>query len=372
MNSEAYIGFYESGKLQLFPNNIGTGIVLECCKTIPVYKDTLLPECLFIKRQDRMVYYIFVKRTVEFDDMYLCAVIVLNSVLISDIFMLYDFFKERLSEIINRYKRNKLNSYESLLKWSVNIRRAFNLRFNNVGDNLGAIDYSSQYGINAIIIDDVNNIIIQAAKEKNILKSIKSGDLQIVTDEFVFDYVRLYQAKITVKRHKNRSRKKDIVYVIVGIGILAIIFCTYKPYMHRKVSVSDTAIAITEHVNTEPLEHKILSTEGVAKDGHLIHYFEGYFSAKGSKYPVKLAFIQINNRISKVIYKSVIYGGKLTMKFKFVKDEIILSAKDGNNDFVIRLHPDGANYVGEAINGKSIMDVYLTTSNEPFKINNLD
>lgn len=386
MNSEAYIGLYQNGTIRLFPNNIGSSIVTKICRRIPTYGDKLFPECLFIQRQENMVYYIYAKKIPNEDNMYVCGVIGINNVLIYDIPKLYKYFKEKIYDLINNYRLKKYfipNHEKNLedLQKAVNILRSnFNLQFNKSGKSIGAHNYSSHPGINRLHIDAQRKLIKKGTNgndKYSVIKSIENGDLQIIINESV-----LLQLETKLKDHTNDTTKKQSIKqsnkkLILTLICIAVIFgsllyyCAYHP-LNREVQSNDSDNAIITETSSESIEKKIIASEGMRKNGHLIHYFEGYFSAKESKYPVKLAFIQTDNRISKAIYKSVIYGGKLTMKFKFVKDEIILSAKDGNNDFVIRLHPDGANYIGEAIDGKSVMDVYLTSSNEPFKINNLD
>ena len=168
--------------------------------------------------------------------------------------------------------------------------------------------------------------------------------------------------------------------ILVVLAILVVIaICVWKPFSTNNeeegASQSISPDSLTEQVNeanTLTAEQLVLSSSHINKDGQVVHFYKGAFYYNNDIYPVMVGFIVSDSRIQKVIYKNVTYGGRITMNYQSIGDEIRLSGKDGNNDFTMLLSAGEDNrLLGTAVEGNKSMTVRLMPTDESFEISNI-
>ena len=191
-------------------------------------------------------------------------------------------------------------------------------------------------------------------------------------------------ATVQESKSHNVSIKSSIHFTRLAIlGVLAILvviaICVWKPFITNSeeegASQSISPDSLTEQVNeanTLNAEQLVLSSSHVNKDGQVVHFFKGAFYYNNDIYPIMVGFIVADNRIQKVIYKNVTYGGRIVMNYQSFGDEIRLSGKDGNNDFTMLLSAGEDNrLLGTAVEGNTNMTVRLMPTDESFEISNI-
>lgn len=168
--------------------------------------------------------------------------------------------------------------------------------------------------------------------------------------------------------------------ILVMLAILVVIaICVWKPFStnieEEGASQSISPDSLTEQVNeanTLTAEQLVLRSSHINKDGQVVHFYKGAFYYNNDIYPVMVGFIVSDSRIQKVIYKNVTYGGRITMNYQSIGDEIRLSGKDGNNDFTMLLSAGEDNrLLGTAVEGNKSMTVRLMPTDESFEISNI-
>lgn len=169
--------------------------------------------------------------------------------------------------------------------------------------------------------------------------------------------------------------------VLVILTLLAVIaIYVWKPFgsNNQEAGASqskspDSLIEQVNEVNTLTAEQLVLSTPNITKEGQEIHFYKGDFNDNNSLYPVMIGFVVSGNHIQKVIYKNLTFGGRIPMNYQSLGDEIRLSGKDGNNDFIMLLSAGKDNsLLGTAIDGNKKMTVRLIPTNESFEISNIN
>ncbi|MCH5223540.1 MAG: serine/threonine protein kinase [Muribaculaceae bacterium] len=122
----------------------------------------------------------------------------------------------------------------------------------------------------------------------------------------------------------------------------------------------------TDH-NTSNITREILSSPSVNYKGKICHFMSGYCDDEGVKYPIMVAFIEENNKISKVIYKNVTYGGKLKMNYSESGQTMVLSTRDKVSEFILKMNYKGNDlWEGWAEAGSKNMKTVLRGTTETF------
>ncbi len=178
----------------------------------------------------------------------------------------------------------------------------------------------------------------------------------------------------------NSSSRFPISAVLIVLAILVVIaILVWKPFNSNNAEVGSSQSispdSLTEQVNEAKkltAEQLILGSPHITKDGQVVHFYKGAFYYENDIYPVMVGFIVSDSRIQKVIYKNVTYGGRITMNYQSIGDEIRLSGKDGNNDFTMLFSAGEDNrLLGTAVEGNKSMTVRLMPTDESFEISNI-
>lgn len=135
---------------------------------------------------------------------------------------------------------------------------------------------------------------------------------------------------------------------------------------------TDSVVKEIENVIKLTTEQQILKSDSITKDGQIIHFYKGAFYYENDIYSVMVAFIVSDGRIHKVIYKNETYGVRIAMNYQSKGDEIRLSGKDGNKDFIMLLSAgEDDRLLGTAVDGNHNMIVRLMPTVESFEIANI-
>ena len=165
--------------------------------------------------------------------------------------------------------------------------------------------------------------------------------------------------------------------------VLAILICiaifVWSPFdadnVGKVTSQSVTTDSITEKadkIQSFTAEQQIINSSCVTKDGQSIHFYKGAFYYENDIYPVMVAFIVADQHIQKAIYKNVTYGSRIAMSCRAQENEILLSGKDGNNNFTMLLSAgDDNRLLGTAVGGNKSMTVRLMPTDESFDTSNV-
>ena len=136
----------------------------------------------------------------------------------------------------------------------------------------------------------------------------------------------------------------------------------------RKKSASkESKPSPSRRVGNDALSY-ILGSPSVDKNGELIHFFRGYFTDGKKQYPIMIAFIEKNGKISSAQYKNINYTALVKMNVKFGSRSLTLEGESRKKDFSIYLTSDneGKSWTGTAISN-STLDVFLEPTSEQFK-----
>ncbi len=178
---------------------------------------------------------------------------------------------------------------------------------------------------------------------------------------------------------KSSSHSTSLVVMIalaILVGIAIFVRSSFNSDNVEEVSSQSVATdSLTEQVNETQLltaEHQIKNSSCVTKDGQSVHFYKGAFYYENDIYPVMVAFIVTDHNIQKVIYKNVTYGSRIVMSCQIQGNEILLSGKDGNNDFTMLLSAgDDNRLLGTAVDGNKSMTVRLMPTDESFDTSNV-
>lgn len=189
----------------------------------------------------------------------------------------------------------------------------------------------------------------------------------------------IQESKSQADSVKSSSHSTTIVVLIVLAILLGLVIFVWKPfnsdYAGEVASQSIKTDSLAEHINETQLltaEQLIKNSSCVTKDGQSVHFYKGAFYYKNDIYPVMVAFIVTEDHIQKVIYKNVTYGSCIVMSCQIQENEILLSGKDGNNDFTMLLSSGEDNrLLGTAIDGNKSMTVRLMPTDETFNTSNV-
>lgn len=177
---------------------------------------------------------------------------------------------------------------------------------------------------------------------------------------------------VTSLRQEPSNSKWILILLVIGILIGGIYWWNKGQSIVRSESVSESSHSVVEEVvKASPnitAEQLVLNSSINSINGQNVHFFKGAFYYENDIYPVMIGFITDGNRISKVIYKNMTYGGKIAMAYQAQGNQIRLFGKDGNNDFVMTLSSGEDNrLLGTATDGNKTMTVRLMPTTESFE-----
>ena len=210
--------------------------------------------------------------------------------------------------------------------------------------------------------------IVQWAKTKSIPLSTKTINNQGIPNT-------IQTPRTTVVENQKSGTKNNSFLILLGIIIIvgiAIAFWYNNSSSSENNQLEDTTQneSINDLNNINGLntpQDLVLSSSSIIINGYNCHFYKGAFYYKNDIYPVMVAFLFNNNKIERVIYKNVTYGGRIPMSYLSLGNEIILSGKDGNNVFTISLKTEGQDrLVGTAVDGNKSMTVRLMPTTETF------
>ena len=96
------------------------------------------------------------------------------------------------------------------------------------------------------------------------------------------------------------------------------------------------------------------------------HYYKGSFSTGEKEFPVMLAIIMSDDDIEGAIYKNVGYGTELKLDAETMGSTLMLSGRDGGNEFTMSLTPVGSGLFGSATSGGTSLIVNLKPTSDTF------
>ena len=167
-----------------------------------------------------------------------------------------------------------------------------------------------------------------------------------------------------------------LIVLLIWVGIAIFVWSPFNSDNSGEVSSQSIATdSIAEQVDKIQLlsaEQQIKNSSCVTNNGQAVHFYKGAFYYENDIYPVMVAFIVTDQHIKKAIYKNVTYGARISMNCQIKGSEILLSGKDGNNDFTMLLSAgDDNRLLGTAIDGNKSMTVRLMPTDEPFDTSNV-
>lgn len=175
---------------------------------------------------------------------------------------------------------------------------------------------------------------------------------------------------------KSSSYSTVWIVLLILAGIAIFVWSPFNSDNSGEVSSQSVATdSIAEQVDEIQLlsaEQQIKNSSCVTNSGQAVHFYKGAFYYENDIYPVMVAFIVTDQHIKKAIYKNVTYGGRIAMNCQIKGSEILLSGRDGNNDFTMLLSAgDDNRLLGTAIDGNKSMTVRIMPTDEPFDTSNV-
>ena len=212
-------------------------------------------------------------------------------------------------------------------------------------------------------------------------KWAKSKTIPAKTSEDSHKTIAKQPVTIQESKSQNASVKSSshttTLVVLPALAILVYIaIIVWSPFnsdnIGKVTSQSVTTDSITERVDeiqSLTAEQQIINSACITKDGKSVHFYKGAFYYENDIYPVLVSFIVADQHIQKVIYKNVTYGSRIAMSCQTQENEILLSGKDGNNNFTMLLSAgDDNRLLGTAVDGNKSMTVRLMPTDESFEI----
>lgn len=374
MNCEAYIAYWRGGEVELYPHNIDASMVADLFALVTEDGTCPVTECLLMRRSDSMLYQAFVRTLSAKDREFVCIMTGMNHVLIDDLPDLYGFFRNEMEVLtrschLNLYTSHEDEGYDkSMAKACGLLREDFNRRFSNSGSAPGALDYTRRPETARLHIDADGNVSspgtegkYRSAKEAR--KSLEAGDSLIITAEPPASEKPATPKPVQPEPAQPRPSNHGRWLAAVIIAALCVI-CIGLYLMSRPTPPAPDPISTIY----ETPEQQILNSgcEGMLYNDKTLYFYKGYFNDNGTDYPVMVAFVESGGQIIQSVYKNVNYGGTIKMDYQATSDEILLSGKDGNNDFTITLHTDGDGLAGVTTDGSKTMSVRLMPTTESF------
>lgn len=172
------------------------------------------------------------------------------------------------------------------------------------------------------------------------------------------------------------SVKSCWIFIVITVMLMVGSIFLWKSINYNKeedkmISIPTDTIIDGNTVITEfTAEQQIQSSNSTNINGQIVHFYKGAFYYGNDIYPVMVGFITSNNRIINAIYKNVTYGGGcIVMGYQTIGNQIILSGKDGNNEFTMTLSAgEDKRLLGTATDGNKSMTVRLMPTSESFVI----
>lgn len=193
------------------------------------------------------------------------------------------------------------------------------------------------------------------------------------------------QGQATELLHENQPKKSSKVLILTLLGIAVLVAAVLGILLvksdapRQRMADYDEEEDLpeldisTDHMNldraidpstvaaidtTEPPETSSVSFT-------LADSYDGAFYYNGKSYAIRINFDISGGRPVGAIYYNLAYGGQLAMSCQFEGGEIVLRGKDGRNELVIRLRPDGPDRLkGMAGEAGRTMDVQLAVSTD--------
>ena len=134
-------------------------------------------------------------------------------------------------------------------------------------------------------------------------------------------------------------------------------------------AVAEKAVAAEEESVVETQTYyEFNGATGIPRNGYICYFFEGDFSDDdGQSWPVKLALLEKDGRISSAVYRNVQFGGTLRLSVTLTDMGAVMTGRDGSGTFVLNLYDNGHGYSGRANGGDgTTLDVYLEATDTPF------
>ena len=123
-------------------------------------------------------------------------------------------------------------------------------------------------------------------------------------------------------------------------------------------------------VEESGLEGMILRSPSTSVGGKTVHFYRGSFTLNGKSWPIGVAFVEQNGKISSAVYKNIQYNVKLNMSYSSNADGTVINlyGNQGNSPFNITLTGSyGDTLTGEA-SADHVFDVDLTPSSQTFAL----
>lgn len=134
------------------------------------------------------------------------------------------------------------------------------------------------------------------------------------------------------------------------------------------IQQSDTTTTVQPQTPVQQIQSGIVSTI----NGEKCYFYKGAFYYESVIYPIMVGFIENDSKLIKAVYKNVTYGARIPMSLSASDNSIILTGKDGANDFAITLETaEDDRLVGTAISGSKSMTVRIMPTSETFELSNI-
>lgn len=251
------------------------------------------------------------------------------------------------------------------------------------GADMPSLDRGFSSVLNEIMQRCLNPVAANRPSAVELAEWAKSKTIPDKTSEDPHKTIAKQPAPVQEPKSQNASVKSShsttlIVLIVLAILVGIAIF-VWRPFNSDSAgevtSESVTTDSLTEQVDeiqSLTAEQQIKNSVYVTKDGQSVHFYKGAFYYENDIYPVMVAFIVADQRIQKVIYKNVTYGSRIVMSCQIQGNEILLSGRDGNNNFTIMLSAGEDNrLLGTAIDGNKSMTVRLMPTDESFDTSNV-
>lgn len=253
------------------------------------------------------------------------------------------------------------------------------------GADMPSLDRSFSSALNEIMQRCLNPDAANRPTALELSKWAKSKTIPAKTSGDSHKTIAKQSATIQEPKSQNAlvksSSHSTTLFVLIALSILVgLAIFVWSPFNSDNVgkvtSQSVRTDSIAEQVDKIQLlsaEQQIKNSSCITNNGQSIHFYKGAFYYENDIYPVMVAFIVADRHIQKVIYKNVTYGGRIAMSCQSQDNEILLSGKDGNNNFTMLLSAGDDNRLfGTAVDGNKSMTVRLMPTDESFDTSNVD
>ena len=226
-----------------------------------------------------------------------------------------------------------------------------------------------------ITVSQVSPGIYDATLSKDVTLKInlgENGDIKVVESRglFAFPAQKLKEVKSGAMKNVDLN-DVQLQQLIKGGGAKNSSTVAEEGKIY-KVNESEPKVAVAEeeprptYYDSSDAKNYLLESPSLARGGKQAHFFKGYFAdSRGNRYPVKFAFLEQGENVSRTEYLNVGHKARFTFDVWLSGSSMQISGGSRSQSYTCTLYPSGSgSWSGTFTDGGTTLDVYIepTTS----------